>query len=195
VLPINQKYAVISTFTLDKVRGLDTEEIPTGTQNIPHGDDPKKRRIILLKLLAFRSVKGDRCHCDMSIAVAYKLQHVQLQALFDKKLARKKLREVKQKHSAPCPVSNTSRTPRDFFCPRQAQTTETISSLLNPVRTKLEELGLCVSSFLVVCRRCIILATSSTSLGSRRSMPVSSTPPPTSCCDASSGKTTAATRA
>ena len=49
-----------------------------------------------------RFVQGDRCHFNMSIALANKLQQAQLQVLFDKRLAhvaRKTLREAKQKHS------------------------------------------------------------------------------------------------
>ncbi len=53
-----------------------------------------------------RFFQGDRYH-DMNIAVAYKLQQAQLQALFRQKQARTKVRKVKQKHSAaPSPASS-----------------------------------------------------------------------------------------
>ena len=48
-------------------------------------------------MMAPRRVRFFRCH-DMNIAVAYKLQQAQLQALFCQKQAR--VRMVKQKHSA-----------------------------------------------------------------------------------------------
>jgi hypothetical protein len=122
----------------------------------------------------------------MNIAVAYKLQQAQLWALFDKKQTTSKtLRDAKQK-STPLRVPlqvllgdrqgflllGTTAGDRDYLA-APGSSRDKAGRREESVRSYLLS-----ASFVLVCRWRIILAASSTSFGSRRSIPVSPTPHP-----------------